>query len=65
MDNPSDPLRVSLGLGLGARGGRADSYSTEIMCYINSGIINSGDFKNDLHFPYTIPSSPGAGGGAA
>ena len=33
-----------LGVGWGARGG----ILPKIMCYIDSGVFNSGEFKNDL-----------------
>ena len=29
-----------------------------IMCYVNSGVFNSGKFKNDLHFHFRVPQPP-------
>ena len=28
------------------------------MCYIDSGVFNSGDFKNDLYFHFRVPPTP-------
>merc|ERR1712155_497488 len=25
------------------------------MCYVNSGVFNSGEFKNYLHFHFDVP----------
>ena len=38
------------------------------MCYVNSGVLNSGKSKNELHFHFRVPKPPqgrpqgGAGG---
>ena len=32
-----------------------------IMCYVNSGVFNSGEFKNDLHFQFRVPNPPKGG----
>ena len=52
------------------QGGGRGGFSTilpKIMCYINSGVFNSGDFKNDLYFHFrvlpTLARSPPGGGG--
>ena len=28
------------------------------MCYVNSGVLNSGKSKNDLHFHFRVPQPP-------
>ena len=28
------------------------------ICYINSGVFNSGEFKNDLYFHFRVPPTP-------
>ena len=28
------------------------------MCYINSGVFNSGEFKNDLYLHFRVPPTP-------
>jgi hypothetical protein len=53
----------------GARGGFSPTLP-KIMCYINSEVFNSGDFKNDLYFHFRVPqtptrASPGGGLGGA
>ena len=65
---PSDPNK---GVAGGARGGAgpqgAETYiQQKIMWYINSGVINSRDFKNEISFPFRIPSdlNKGIAGGA-
>ena len=38
-----------------------------IMCYVNSGVFNSGEFKNDPHFHFRVTPTPArapSGGGA-
>ena len=43
------------------QGGGRGGFSTilpKIMCYINSGVFNSGDFKNDLYFHFRVPPTP-------
>ena len=37
--------------GWGARGG----IPPKIMCYVNSGVFNSGKYKNDVHFNSRAP----------
>ena len=43
---PLTPLWVPGGGAWGAQRG----IPPNIMCYVNSGVFNSGEFKNDLHF---------------
>ena len=50
------------------RGGARGGIPPKIMCYVNSGVFNSVEFKNDLHFqlgyPYPPHGRPGGGWGA-
>ena len=57
---PQTPTRASPGELLGGRG--AEPYTPQkIMKYINSGVPNSGDFKNKISFPFRIHSRPEQG----
>ena len=38
-----------------------DLYTTKLMWYINFGVYNSGDFKNEISFPIRIPPYPNTG----
>ena len=38
----------------GSRGG-FNPILPKIICYINSGVFNSGEFKNDLYFHFRVP----------
>ena len=55
------PLKGAPRGGWGASGG----IPPKIMCYVNSGVLKSGEFKNDLHFQFRVPPTPlkGAPGG--
>ena len=35
--------------------GMLSSILPNIMCYVNSGVLNSGKSKNDLHFHFRLP----------
>ena len=39
-------------------GGASGGIPPKIMCYVNSGVLNSGKFKNDLHFQLRVPPTP-------
>ena len=41
----------------GARGGFSPILP-KIICYIDSGVFNSGEFKNDLYFHFRVPPIP-------
>ena len=46
----------------GGRARGAETYTPQkIMKYINSGVPNSGDFKNKISFPFRIHSRPEQG----
>ena len=30
----------------------------KIICYINSGVFNSGEFKDDFYFHFRVPPTP-------
>ena len=34
------------------------------MCYVNSGVLNSGEFKNDPNFQFRVPPTPSPPKGA-
>ena len=58
---PQTPTRASPGE-LGGGEGVADTYTQQkTMKYINSGVPNSRDFKNEVSFPFRIPSHPNKG----
>ena len=64
---PSDPNKGITRGALGGVEGGADTYTwLKIMWYIKSGVFNSRDFKNEISFPFRIPSDPnkGVAGGA-
>ena len=57
-----------LGGGLGGIQGVLSPVLPNIMCYVNSGVLNSGKSKNDLHFHFRVPQPlqghpEGKGGG--
>ena len=54
--NPSkDALK---GGGLGGLQGLLSLILPNNMCYVNSGVLNSGKSKNDLHFHFRVPPTP-------
>ena len=61
-----NPRRGDLGGG-GLGGARRElrPIPQTIMCYVNSGVFNCGEFKNDLHFSFALPplhkGAPGGG----
>ena len=58
---PQTPTRASPGE-LGGGEGVADTYTQQkTMKYINSGVPNSRDFKNEVSFPFRIHSRPEQG----
>ena len=46
------------GVGLGGLQGVLSPILPNIMCYVNSGVLNSGKSKNDLHFHFRVPLTP-------
>ena len=47
--------------GGGALGGSIGGFSPilpKIICYINSGVFNSGELKNDIHFDFRVTPIP-------
>ena len=51
---PSDPPKGAPRGGGGAWRG----IPPHIMCYVDSGVFNNGEFKNDLHFHFGVPQPP-------
>ena len=52
------PRKGALRGGLGGLQGVLSAILPNIMCYVKSGVFNSGDFKNDLHFHFLTPQLP-------
>ena len=52
---PPTPARAPSGGVLGGLKGVLSPILPHIMCYVNSGVFNSGEFKNDLHFHFGVP----------
>ena len=52
------PARAPSGGGLGGLQGVLSPILPNIMCYVNSGVLNSGKAKNDLHFHFWVPQPP-------
>ena len=50
--------RPQRGGGLGGLKGVLSPILPHIMCYVNSGVFNSEEFKNDLHFHFGVPQPP-------
>ena len=55
---PPTPARAPSGGGLGGLQGVLSPILPNIMCYVNSGVLNSGKSKTDLHFHFRVPQPP-------
>ena len=55
---PNPRKGVLRGGGSGGIKGVLSPTLPHIMCYVNSGIFNSGEFKNDLRFHFRVPHPP-------
>ena len=42
----------------GGFGGPDGGIPPKIKCYVNFGVFNSGDFKNDIYFHFRLPRTP-------
>ena len=55
---PLTPPLLSPGGELGGARGGFSPILPKIMSYIDSGVFNSGEFKNDLYFHFRVPPIP-------
>ena len=53
-----NPTRAPSGGGLGGLQGVLSPIQPNIMCYVNSGVFNSGKSKNDLYFHFRVTPTP-------
>ena len=53
-----NPRKGALKGGLGGLQGVLSPILPNIMCYVNSGVLDSGKSKNDLHFHFRVPQPP-------
>ena len=52
------PTRAPSGGGLVGLQGMLSPILSNIMCYVNSGVFNSGESKNDLYFHFRVTPTP-------
>ena len=58
LQAPLPPPGAPLGGGLGGLQGVLSPIQPNIMCYVNSGVFNSGESKNDLYFHFRVTPTP-------
>ena len=55
---PQPPQGRPQGGELGGIKGVLSPILPKVMCYVNSGVLYSGKYKNDLHFHFKVPLTP-------